>query len=240
MNNINEIFDAWKKFTKFLGIKDEKPKKEYKENLGLLMEEYPDNVLLILYTPVIDKVKKTFVFNVIGGIFISGTDKPCIGPTMQVSNVYVDEDFRGQGFGPLLYGFAFLLAKQGGFHLTSDQSVGSEEGAQGRWNKMINRGEIQNQKTDADNEVFDYTGKETPDDPDDDCEKPSKKTATNQSWVMKDANKYKTYLNKYYRNHITYVKIMEKKNPDYSLEGRLNKEFIQEFGVEYIKATGVK
>ena len=238
MNNINEIFDAWKKFTKFLGIADEKPKKEYKEDLGLILDTGDDNVLLILYTPVIDQEKKSIKFNVIGGIFITGTKKPCIGPTMQVSNVYVDDDFRGQGFGPLIYGFAFLLAQQGGFHLTSDQKVGSEEGAVGRWDKLISRGEIQNQKTDAGNEVFDYTGKETPDDPQDDCEKPTKKTATNQSWVMKNANKYKKYLNNFFRNHIIYLDKMSQISPSYDLEGELTQEFVEEFEIKYRKITG--
>ena len=235
MNNINEIFDAWRKFTNFLGITDEKPKKEYKNDLGVFMKPTWDSLLLVLYTPVTKEEDKSLAFNVIGGIYIKDTEQPCIGPTMQVSNVYVDEKFAGQGYGPLIYGMAFLLASKRGSNLTSDQKVGTKTSARGRWDKMISRGEITSQKTKAGNDHFDYTGKETPDDPQDNCEKPTEQTATDQSWKMKNTNKYAKYLYKYGKNHETYEKKMKKVAPKYNFKEQLFNDFADGFHKAYNK-----
>ena len=235
MDNINEIFDAWRKFTNFIGITNEKPKKEYQNDLAIFLKPTWDAILLVLYIPVTNQENKSLAFNVIGGIYIKDTEEPCIGPTMQVSNVYVDENFGGQGYGPLIYGMAFLLANNRGSNLTSDQKVGTKTGARGRWDKMINRGQITSQKTNYGNDKFDYTGKETPNDPEDNCEKPSEQTATDQAWKMKDANKYAKYLSKYNKNHKTYAKKMKEVDPNFNFEEQLFNDFADGFEKAYNK-----
>ena len=57
---------------------------------------------------------------------------------------------------------------------------------------------------------------------------------------MENASKYKNYLNTYYRNHIAYLNKMEQMSPNFDLEGVLTQEFINEFEIEYKKATGAK
>ena len=74
MDNINEIFDAWRKFTNFIGITNEKPNKEYQNDLAIFLKPTWDAILLVLYIPVAKEEDKSLAFNVIGGIYIKDTD----------------------------------------------------------------------------------------------------------------------------------------------------------------------
>ena len=98
-------------------------------------------------------------------------EQPCIPYTYQVLGVYTEAAAQRRGFSKTMYNFAFYIADVMGYGLTSDHLVGTTKVAQSAaWKKFANSPEYYKRATPLGNQKFDYTGKETPDDPQDDCE----------------------------------------------------------------------
>jgi len=98
-------------------------------------------------------------------------DQPCVPYTYQVLGVYTEAAAQRRGFSKTVYNMAFYIADRMGYGLTSDHLVGTTKVAQNAaWKKFENSPDYYKRATTLGNQKFDYTGKETPDDPDDDCE----------------------------------------------------------------------
>ena len=98
-------------------------------------------------------------------------EQPCIPYTYQVLGVYTEAAAQRKGFSRTMYNFAFYIADRMSHGLTSDHLVGTTQVAQNAaWTKFENSPEYYKRTTSLGNQKFDYTGKETPNDPDDDCE----------------------------------------------------------------------
>lgn len=98
-------------------------------------------------------------------------EKPCIPYTYQVLGVYTEAAAQRRGFSRTLYDFAFYVADRFGYGLTSDHIVGTTKKAEmAAWAKYENSSEYEKRTTAQGNSQFDYDGKLTPNDPDDDCE----------------------------------------------------------------------
>ena len=98
-------------------------------------------------------------------------EKPCIPYTYQVLGVYTEAAAQRRGFSRTLYDFAFYIADRFGYGLTSDHIVGTTKKAEmAAWAKYENSSEYEKRTTAQGNSQFDYDGKLTPNDPDDDCE----------------------------------------------------------------------
>ena len=98
-------------------------------------------------------------------------EQPCIPYTYQVLGVYTEAAAQQRGFSRTMYNMAFYIADRMGYGLTSDHLVGTTQVAQNAaWSKFENSPDYYRRATPQGNEKFDYTGKETPNDPDDDCE----------------------------------------------------------------------
>ena len=159
-------------------------------------------------------------FYVIGYIAVMQITEPgddrmqCIPNTFQVSAVYVEPVLQGQDFGKLLYSLAFAAIPDDA-GITSDKYSGTLPGAQKVWNKMSNSPEFMKRETDTGvindegklvkSTEFDYTGRRTPDIPEDDCHTPYKRHhATNASHSsLKKVNRSAgiSLLMKYKANH---------------------------------------
>jgi hypothetical protein len=97
--------------------------------------------------------------------------KPCIPYTYQVLGVYTEAAAQQKGFSRTMYNFAFYVADRFDYGLTSDHLVGTTQVAQkAAWSKFENSSEYEKRTTAQGNSKFDYDGKLTPNDPDDDCE----------------------------------------------------------------------
>lgn len=155
-------------------------------------EKYVDNFYVIGYVAVMQ-------------ITDPGDEKlECIPNTYQVSAIYVEPELQSKGFGKLLYSLAFAAIPDGA-GLTSDKYSGTMPKAHSAWKKMEASPEFEKRKTDAGNDEFDYTGKETPKDPQDDCVVPfdryEKKNATNHSLGKKNNSAGRMLLDMYKSNH---------------------------------------
>ena len=160
----------------------------------------------VLYRLYFNPAAKRNVLSIIGGVTVANTLQPCIPKTMQVDSIYVNKPYREMGFGSLLYDFAFLYAEENNVGLTSDKIVGTEKAAASKWDKINKSNSYEKRKTDQGNDTFDYTGRETPLDPDDDCGTPAspEKNASNFSLKKKNAGdvmpKYKEMSNIHKQN----------------------------------------
>lgn len=98
-------------------------------------------------------------------------DQPCVPYTYQVLGVYTETAAQRKGFSKTMYNMAFYIADKMDYGLTSDHLVGTTKVAQNAaWSKFENSPDYYKRTTSLGNQKFDYTGEETPDDPDDDCE----------------------------------------------------------------------
>lgn len=98
-------------------------------------------------------------------------EEPCVPYTYQVLGVYTEAAAQRKGFSRTMYNLAFYIADRMGYGLTSDHLIGTTQVAQNAaWSKFENSSEYFKRATPQGNQKFDYTGKETPNDPDDDCE----------------------------------------------------------------------
>ena len=198
--NSYRLVESWKGFMQFIGLAKQPLKSAYDDELCLSMEVDSGGVLLILYKP--SRTIKGVMVDVVAGCRIKPTELPCVPDTFQVASVYVEKEHRGKGLGPLIYKMAFYVANEeldGG--LTSDQNVSSKPGAIDRWRKFINKKQVEPRETEMGNDEFDYSGQQTPEDTQDDCERPKGTTATNKSWKLKDMEKVRPLFDKMTARH---------------------------------------
>jgi GNAT superfamily N-acetyltransferase len=143
----------------------------------------------VLYRLYFNPAAKSNVLSIIGAVTVGKTLQPCIPETMQIDSIYVNEPYRRMGFGSLLYDFAFLYAAANKVGLTSDKIVGTQKKAASKWDKINKSSSYEKRKTDQGNDTFDYTGRETPLDPNDDCNEPAvpEKNASDFSFTKKNA-----------------------------------------------------
>jgi len=143
----------------------------------------------VLYRLYFNPAAKSNVLSIIGAVTVSKTLQPCIPETMQIDSIYVNEPYRGMGFGSLLYDFAFLYAAANKVGLTSDKKYGTKKKAASKWDKINKSSSYEKRKTDQGNDTFDYTGTETPLDPNDNCNEPPtpEKNASDFSLTKKNA-----------------------------------------------------
>jgi hypothetical protein len=171
--------------------------------VALYHDKQLDNQQLILYYMPNLKGAGPFVFAASGidQLSVNG-DNPCIPETYQMSWVFTNPNFRGIGWGKVLYGISFFLVNRLGIGLTSDHWSSTSDKAKDRsWDKLVSRGQLTPRKTPSGNTEFDYENK-TPD-PFDDCEKPGDggDGATNSSWMMKDYSAFADIYHKLKDNH---------------------------------------
>lgn len=134
-----------------------------------------------------EKEEKFYVIGYVSAMQITEPGDPrmqCIPNTFQISAIYVEPELQGQGYGRILYDLAFAAVPLGA-GLTSDKYSGSLPKAKGAWEKMANSPEFKKRETDTaalnskgkmeKSTEFDYTGKRTPEIPEDDCNTPYKR-----------------------------------------------------------------
>tara|TARA_Y100000992_G_scaffold301895_1_gene274063 strand:- start:1218 stop:1940 length:723 start_codon:yes stop_codon:yes gene_type:complete len=129
-----------------------------------------EGITLVLYhTEIIDSDGLPMV---IGMISVGKMFGACIPNTLQVQFVGVARKFQRQGFGSILYRLAAAYAKvhenDGG--ISSDHSTGTSIDAERRWLDINTDPEFYKRTTSAGSDEFDYTGRRTPKDREDDCE----------------------------------------------------------------------
>ena len=137
--------------------------------LALLHMDDKEQQTFILYHLTKNKNHPVFVVSYLNMEMIE--EKPCIPYTYHILGVYTEDAARQRGFAKTLYNFAFYVADRFNYGLTSDHYVGTTKAAENAaWAKFENNPEdYKKRQTALGNTKFDYTGTETPDDPDDDC-----------------------------------------------------------------------
>ena len=136
--------------------------------LAILHEDGLD--ALVLYQPIV--IDRDGLPRIIGMIALGETTGPCIPNTLQVRYAAVERKFQKSGFGTILYRLAAAHAKKtennGG--ITSDHEGGTSKDARRRWAAIDSAPEFHKRTTSAGNNTFDYDGKRTPDDIEDNCD----------------------------------------------------------------------
>ena len=142
-----------------------------------------------LYHLTDDPAFPIFVIAYLAMEVLGDDDKKCIPHTFHVLGTYTELKARRRGFSRTLYDVAFYNAdkfknKNGdGYGLTSDQYSGTTDVADlAAWAKYEQSKDYYKRETTLGNNKFDYTGKLTPDDKDDDCETYTDKVATSHSF----------------------------------------------------------
>mgnify|MGYP003129532138 CR=1 FL=1 len=140
-----------------------------RQPLALLHMDDGDLQTFILYHLTNNKQHPVYVVSYINMELME--DQPCIPYTYQVLGVYTEAAAQRRGFSKTMYNMAFYIADRMNYGLTSDHLVGTTKVAQSAaWKKFENSPEYYKRATPLGNQKFDYTGKETPNDPQDDCE----------------------------------------------------------------------
>jgi len=173
------------------------------DDVALYQVRHDSGFYFILYLVYNHPAIQRDVVSVIGRITVSPTLEPCIPETYQVDSIYVDKPYRDMGFGSMLYNIAFLFADYRKMGLTSDKVVGTNKKAADQWIKFDNRSNYVKKATSQGNDKFDYTGRETPLDPDDDCSMPAMthKNATDHSFIKTDAAGFRSKYLELYKLH---------------------------------------
>ena len=158
------------------------------EELALSVDSISEPGFLSVYLYTVPDVR------LVGTVQARKLKKPCIPETWQVTSIAVEEDLQGQKLGFLLYKIIIAKLNSKGYGATSDHGVGTKPKAAKFWKRLEDEGSIAikrntGQETDGNaHDTFDYDGKLTPDDPNDDCEKGmSPKPATDHSWALTDS-----------------------------------------------------
>lgn len=231
---MKKILNEWRKF--LLKESSFAPKIPYSEdrlepNYSLYVYEEGSSYYLVLYR----KEKYVDDFYIIGYTAIhllsKSGDKNCIPETYHMTNIYVEQDLRKQGFGQALYDLAFAIIPEGA-GLTSDKSSGTQPSAARKWNNFKTSSGYEKRKTEKGNNVFDYNGKETPDDPMDDCNVPMKKytgNASHHSFAKKDNSSGKAML-AMMRNQHEKNDFMNKQDVEERLLNTAIQRFLEVFG----------
>jgi len=148
---------------------------------------------------------------VVGCIIATKTKKPCISPTFQIKYAALAKHMQGKGYGSLLYGLMFQYCQQLNIGLTSDHTTDTSPLAQKVWKNIENTNQFVKKMTSAQNDTFDYTGSDTPEDPEDDCAAGSdnnpEEMATHHSWQV-TGNNYLNVLKDLIQQHNNYLSQM--------------------------------
>jgi len=154
---------------------------------------------------------------IIGSIWVEklSEEGPCLsgngrGPAWHVKAIHTSDDHRRVGYGALLYGFAFLIAKQNNAALTSDKHAGTQPEAIEKWDQFKASSQVYSMaQTDApyNSTEFDYKGV-TPD-PNDDCatylDDEDEENATNHAFMHKNPEIYEAPMAMYEENHMRFM-----------------------------------
>ena len=235
-------------------------------NLALKVYDGAGEINLILYS--------MRSLKVVGQVDLNITDEPCVPETYQVSAISVDADYQNKkmGFpaGFYMYQMAMYVVNRNGAGLTSDHTISTQPKAAEFWKRLEREGSIavkrstgkftlrKDKKTGKDintpHDTFDYEGDLTPDDPNDDCEEPVKKPATDHSWQLTDSASADTKIifDQLTQNHDKFLKsdsyqLFVARLPDDQLNPGLNKRFdgylklmsSRLFAREYRKSAGL-
>ena len=150
------------------------------------------------------------------------TTKPCIPVTYEIRTIARKSGRDYKGLGAVMYDIAATIVKRkhkGG--ITSDKSHSSTTAAYKGWKRMADSGKYVKRATNWKNDEFDYTGEETPDDPNDDCDRPAGKgdpdmkdelrkkliSASDFSLQIKTPS---PYLSKFKLNHMKAMRVAKK------------------------------
>ena len=237
---------------KFKQIILQEVKAEQLNNLALKTDTGEGEINLYLYE--ISSLK------VVGQVDLHKTDEPCVPKTYQVSAISVDTDYQSTGIGFLLYKIAMFIVNRKGSGLTSDHTISTQPKAAEFWKRLEGEGSIAikrktGKETDGKpHDTFDYEGDLTPDDPNDDCEKPVATPATDHSWelVKSVSADTKIIFDQLTQNHDKFLKsdsyqLFVARLPDDQLNPGLNKRFdgylklmsSRLFAREYRKSAGL-
>tara|TARA_X000001382_G_C3171657_1_gene179738 strand:+ start:1021 stop:2043 length:1023 start_codon:yes stop_codon:yes gene_type:complete len=152
--------------------------------LAILNENNLDT--LVLYHPI--AIERDGLPRVIGMISLGETTGPCIPNTLQVRYAAVARKFQKSGFGTILYRLAAAHAKKtennGG--ITSDHEGSTSSDARRRWSAIDKDPDFHKRTTSAGNDTFDYDGKKTPDDIEDNCDDSTGNPAAPHSYGVND------------------------------------------------------
>lgn len=217
------------------------------DNLALKTDTSKTEIHLYLYE--LPDVK------VVGQVQLNKTEEPCIPKTWQVSTISVDSNYQGKGLGLLLYKIAMFTVNRAGGGLTSDHTISTQPKAADFWRRLESEGSIAvkrntGKETDGEpHDTFDYEGLLTPDDPNDDCEQPFEKPATDHSWQLTDSvyNDVEKIHNQLKKNHFIFLTSYEYQVFVERLPKQLNKSLAaylrlmsgRLFSREYMKVTGL-
>lgn len=195
------------------------------DDLALNVLSDPKEIRLILY-----EISSLIV---VGEISIDATKSPCIPKTYQVNGISVDQEYQGTGLGFLLYKMAMFVANRKGAGLTSDQSISTSPKATEFWQRLKSKGSIAKKRSTGEgtpknpHDTFDYEGDLTPDDPNDDCDRPMDKPATVHSWELKPETFKETgeFYSKLAQNHFIFLTSYEYNKFIERLPAELEKNF---------------
>ena len=215
MNKQSIIIEGWRDWMSktFSGMEDPK----LYEDLALMTSASSQGFVIVLYLPQKMKNKKAIISkkyppNVVSmlklGILSSG-EIPCIPNTWQVKNVATKKEYQGKGLGTLIYNLAATYAKlSGGDGITSDHDAMTTKDGARRWNKIDQSSNFKKKETSKGNNTFDYTGKETPNDREDDCKRPRVvNAATDHSYEIVDG--IEDEIKRLKDNHKNYIDHIE-------------------------------
>ena len=146
---------------------------------------------------------------------ISG--KPGENPSWHILPIHTDEKYRRVGYGSFLYGCAFLMADRNGAGLTSDKYAGSKPEARAKWSSFEADASSYEQtyefrQTPDGSHMFDYDGKATPNDPNDDCDVsvPQDQNASDFSISHKNPEIFEQAMMLYESNHYNFMETIVK------------------------------
>ena len=128
----------------------------------------------------------------VGFVGLAEPQKPCNDAT-QIKYITTNPKYRGKGVGGYLYRAGGLIAQKslGKSGITSDHTESTTAAAGKVWSRLSKY--FDKVSSPDGNTDFDYTGEETPDDPQDDCTIPAEgKPATDSAWQLKGGNASKT------------------------------------------------
>lgn len=179
----------------------------------------------------IDYFNSSEPIKVIGTISFTETDKPCIKTTYEVGSIAVDKDYQGQKIGLSLYVYAMILLSRKGIGLTSDHTFGTKPKAAKFWRRLeldaymgqgiatlkdtgkATRIRVGDEIKTIKHDEFDYSGRMTPNDPDDDCNPGADRDpATNHSFEIRPevVAKHDPELRKLMLNHAFVQELVHK------------------------------
>jgi len=158
---------------------------ESKLALAIINKDYLD--ALVLYQPTV--IERDGRPRIIGMITVGETTGPCIPNTLQVRFSAVATKFQKSGFGTILYRLAAAHAKktENGGGITSDHESSTSNSARRRWIAIDSDPDFYKRTTSKGNSVFDYDGKKTPDDNEDNCSDSTGNAAAPHSYGVSDS-----------------------------------------------------